>query len=352
MPVKPETLVEIVALGLAMWAAVKSIPRPPALDWERLFKVALATVVRGEIERGGGDLAAWEGAVLGRVLYHPAAGDQPEAKLTDPATAPVPVPARPGERALVEALTRLPDPAARFRWMYTEDHAAAAGLFLHPEELGAAYDPAHALAPGLDWEAVAAWTPPVQQALARRLSHLVLVDLGGVFGGHLAASAPGLRGVSQDEGPQGEALALALLAHLSQSSDRLALFTRGPHTLRLIQAMRVSPALVDRTAAVISVAAELGATPEERDWLAQNFTHDGLEPELHRAIPYVSLLSAAPDGEGPLPWARQRFPVPPPVESGRDAIQTIDLGPLVLDQLQPEHVARALGLLLARRLSG
>ena len=348
----PETLVELSALALAAWAAIKSVPRPPALDWERLFKVALATVIRGDAERAGGDLAAWEAAVLGRVLYHPAAGDQPERKLIDPLTAPVPVPARPGERALVEALAKLPDASARFKWMYTEDHGAAEALFLHPEALGEAYDPALALSPGLDWEALAAWTEPVQQALARRLDFLVLVDLGGQLGGALSAAAPGLRGVTEDPTLEGEALARALLGRAQAPSDRLAVFAEGGRALALIKAMRQSPALVDRVAAVIAVAGELATGPDEAAWLAQNFTHEGLEPELHRAIPYISLLRAAADGEGALPWASQRFPAPPPITSGRDAIEVIDLGPLVLDALRPGDIARALGLLLSRRLNG
>lgn len=349
---QPETLVELSALALAAWAAIKSIPRPPALDWERLFKVALATVIRGEVERAGGALPEWEQAVLGRVLYHPAAGDQPERKLIDPLSAPVPVPARPGERALIEALAKLGDVPARFKWMYTEEHGAAEALFLHPEALGAAYDPALALAPGLDWEALAGWTEPVQQALARRLDFVILVDLGGALGAALAEAAPGMRSVTEDPTLEGEALATALLGRLSAPSDRLVVLAQGSAALTLLQAMRHSPALIDRVAAVVSVAGALSASPEDAAWLEQNFTHEGMEPELHRAIPYISLLDAAPDGSSPLPWPAQRFPSPPPVSSGRDAIDAIDLGPLVLSALRPRDVARALGLLLSRRLNG
>ena len=54
-----EIVVEVAAAGLAMWAAWLTIPRPPDLDWERLFKVALATVIRGDVEAAGADVDEW-----------------------------------------------------------------------------------------------------------------------------------------------------------------------------------------------------------------------------------------------------------------------------------------------------
>jgi hypothetical protein len=47
------------ALGLAAVAGWLHLPRTPDLDAERWFKTMLATVLRGAIEGGGGDVEAW-----------------------------------------------------------------------------------------------------------------------------------------------------------------------------------------------------------------------------------------------------------------------------------------------------
>ena len=44
-----ELIAEVAAAGLAAWAAWLSVPRPPALDWQRLFKTTLSMGLYGEI---------------------------------------------------------------------------------------------------------------------------------------------------------------------------------------------------------------------------------------------------------------------------------------------------------------
>ena len=50
-----ESVVELVVLALAVGAGILSLRPAPALDWEHLWKIILATVIRGEVEAGEGD---------------------------------------------------------------------------------------------------------------------------------------------------------------------------------------------------------------------------------------------------------------------------------------------------------
>lgn len=351
-----ESLVELTALGLAIWAASRSVPRPPALDWERLFKTALAVQIVGPPSRGGAseaELVALVEAARAALLFQPAAGPLPEAKLLDPASAPIPVPPRPGERALVESLGRLPELEARWRRMYLSDSGEDASLFDDPELLGPDYHPGRVGA-GLDWGAVADWSEALQQALLRRMSAFVLVDLGGDLGAAIAAAAPGLRGAAVTlEGEEPEKLAERLLACCGAASDRLVLVVQGDAGLPTMRAVAASTLLRDRLVAVLAVGARL-AGPEGAAWMAENFTHDKLEPELNRSIVYAGLVAVdadAPISAGSLErWREQRFPVPAPSPSGRNAIDAIDLGPLVLTHTERPTLARALALFLAFRL--
>lgn len=342
-----EVWVELAALGLAVWAASRSVPRPPRLHWERLFKTALAAQAAGQQPPPEPE------ALLGALLHQPAGGPAPEKKLLDPATAPVPVPPLEGERALVEALTKLPGVAERLRRMYVEDQGAQRAVFEDPEALGPDYHPSR-LGAGLDWGAVAAWSEPLQAALTRRLGAVVMVELGAGVAAELAAAAPGLRAAAVEPAAGPEALAEALLALAQSPSDRLALFVGGDAALPALRALVSSPALRDRLVAVVSVGGLLGETPEDRAWLAENFVHEALEPELNRAIPYAAVLEVDPEEalapSRPDAWEKQRFPVPAPSSSGRDAIDAIDLGPLVLRKVPRAQLARALAIFLAYRL--
>lgn len=340
--------VELLALGLAVWAALQSIPQPVSLDWERLFKVALSTVLRGEVEAAGGDRQAWEAAVRGRVLYHPAAGPRPEEKLVRPDPGALPVPPLPGERALTGALAALSDPEARFTRMYLADAVADEALFSHPAELGPAYDPA-LLAAGLDWDALAAGAEPARDALRRRLASVIWVDIGGGLA-RAAAAGLGARAAEVELPREDEAAAAALLALVPHPADRLVLVAAGEAAPGLLRALLAGPLLRDRLAAVVVVGGALG-TDETRAWLAENFQHDRLDPELNRTIPYAVLVEVDPDAPLARPWEHQRLPIPDPSPSGRQAIEVLELGPLALGSLPEAAVARALAVVLAFRLA-
>src|SRR5690554_2298026 len=115
-------------------------PRAPDLDGERWFKVALATLLRGEAEARGGTAEAWEAQVVRFVPYHPA-GRLPERKVTNPVAARLPGAMQPGERALLEQLARRHTVQERWRWMYDEDPVSLDARLDDPVELGPAYDP-------------------------------------------------------------------------------------------------------------------------------------------------------------------------------------------------------------------
>lgn len=353
-----ETIVEVAALGLAIWAASRSVPRPPALDWERLFKTTLLALGLGEHERQGltGHPAAQALADLrAALLFNPAGGERPELKLLDPASAPIPVPPHPGERALVEALQKVPEIAPRFQRMYLGDEAAERELLQDPDALGPDYHPSR-LGAGLDWAQLGAWSEATQQALARRLGPVILVDLGGDLGALARELTPGLRAASADPTLEPDKLAEHLLSLAPASSDRLALLAAGNAVLPALKAMVASMVLRDRVVAVISVGGRVRDGEGARAWLGAHFTHEALEPELNRAIPFAAVVGVDPRApvskEAPDTWENQRFPVPAPSPSGRDAIQCIDLGPLALGSaaLAERDLARALSVFLAFRL--
>lgn len=333
--------VELAAACLAGWAAWKTLPRAPALDLQRLFKVTLATVLRGEIEARDGDAEEWE-AALASVPYHPA-GREAEARLRDPRAAPVPVPALEGERALLQHLEAEPDPPARFRRMYREEPAALDALMSDPAQLGPDYDPASRFGPEADWDAVAAWSAPLQAGLARRLGHVLLVDLDSELAGALSEALPDGRLAALPPGSP-EALLSALDGLLTAPSDRLILATRGRHVPAVLRALHAGPGLRDRTLAVLSLGGAL-RTAEDEAWLAQHFTHEQMEPELQRTLVYASVIDVDPAQPLARSWAAQRFDEPPTPASGRRTIEAVDLGPLVLSDLPPAALARAVWVL-------
>lgn len=339
MPVNVELFVEVAALGLAGWAALKSVPRPPARDWERLFKVTLSTVLRGRIEARGGAAEDWEDEVLGTVLYNPAARG-PEALLVAPDPATIPTPAREGERALVERLAALEDIAARWQLLFVEDHRVLDALFEDPATLGDAHAPARNLAPDLSWDALAAWTEAVHAALGRRLDAVVWVTIGDdALGAALAAASPASRVVSLP--PEQAADADALRGVAMRPEERYAVIARGAAAPMLVQTLAEHSDLVDRLAAVVSLGGPLLEAPHA-DAVRSAFTHERLEPEVLRTIPYFSVLSVDPDAPLSRSWSGQRFPEPPVPESGRLGIEVIDLGPIAEPGTDADALARAL----------
>lgn len=345
-----QTLVEVAAAGLALWAAWKSLPRAPKRDWERLFKVALATVLRGEVEAEGGDVAAWQERL--QVLpYHPA-GRQPELRLERPDPATLPSPALEGERALVERLRGLPDAPSRWHHMFTEDHRGLDALMSDPALLGPDYDPVSRFGPEATWDAIAAWSEAWLAGLRRRLDHVVLVDFGSPLAEALREAGPGLSIVQLDPpGDDPEPCLVALAALLEDPARRLVLICPAPHVLALLQLLHANPGLRDRLLALLCPGGLL-APPAAQSWLQAHFNHTEMEPELQRAIPYLSWVEVDPARPLDANWRGQRFPNPPVPDSGRRSIDPIDLGPLVQGALPAPVLARATCVLIGFLIAG
>lgn len=358
-----ETIVELAALALAVWATLLSIPRPPQLAWERLFKVGLSVITAGEVQAEHGNTgadarSAWAERVLGVVAWNPAAR-LAMGKLADPRLDDVPVPALDGERALVEALARLPDPVARFQRIYVDDPHVQEELLGDPAALGDDHDPARILGPDAGWDGVAGWTEGLQAVLARRLADVVFVldGLEPALVAEITAAWPGLRAVqlpAAGADPTGseavEVLLDAVEGALQRDSDRVVQLAGGQGVQRTLAALVEGGGLRDRCLAVLSLGGQL-KTPEFRPWLDQHFDNESLDTELKRSVPYLHVIDVDPADPLASDWDRQRFPQPPPLPSGRAAVDVVDLGPVHLSGLHPRVLARGILLLLALRIA-
>ena len=333
------TGVEILVLALAVVAAWLSVRPAPDLDWERLWKTTLATVIRGDVEARGGDFSEWWKR-LSVVPYHPAGRDA-RTKLMAPSLEGIPVPAIEGERALVERLIEYESVADRWAEMYRNDSVAEEALTSDPDQLGAAYDPSAAIGPDVQWEDVARWTAAAQSSIARRVSDVV-VAVVGFDTEPLIAAVPHARvvpvSVSDD-------LVQSLLSHCSESHDRLVILVAGESVSPTIEALHADPALRDRVLAVLSVAADWSG---KEDWLDENFQHQSFDTELNRRTLYLAVSEGSPDKVG---VATQTFPDPPVPASGWAPIEAVDLGLLPVKEQNPELLARALWVLLCFCLS-
>jgi hypothetical protein len=343
------TGLELAAAGLALWAAIQTLPRPPRRDWERLFKVALATQLWEAAQADGGDegaiTARWDALLRAQVPFHPA-GRAPMAKLFAPAISGIEAPALDGERALVEALARLPDAAARWQRMYVEDLAAADALTSHPESLGPACDPANALGPACGWEAISRWDPAVPAALAARTGHIQLVvaaapDLTAA----LRAAAPGLR-IAADP-----PLDASLLQLCPAPADRLVILLGRSPMGGLLRALADAPGLRDRVLVIVGVGAPRSGGSADDHFFSTGWTHEAMAPELQRTTALFSIWDVEPDSS-PEAWAAQLLP-PPRLEPGAaPSVELLPLGPLPLGRVDPAQLARALLTTLAVRLLG
>ncbi|MBW1880538.1 MAG: hypothetical protein JRI25_03975 [Deltaproteobacteria bacterium] len=346
------------ALGVAALACWYSLPNPPDLDGERWFKLILATLLRGQVERETGDAGDWEARVLRFVPYHPG-GRLPEQKVSDPEHYRPPGLSVPGEVALVEALARIEDRAGRWKRMYDEDDAAIEARLQDPAEMGAAYDTARHLGPGGSWDDLADWGAgdaiAFREVLVRRLSaRWVLVDGGeGPWPPLLDALAGELGDlavrVSQPEGSPEEAASVlrdAMEDPLEELSDRLVLVVTGPAIHLVLRALVDAPGLRDRLLAVVSVGGVvMGREGELTDWMGRWFNAAAFDTEMNRVTPYLHLTwydrETEPPGIPRLPIAATRFPQP---EAGAlSSIEVVDLGVLPADpELPLDQVARAL----------
>ncbi len=347
-----------VALGVALLAGWFHVPSPPELDGERWFKVILATLLRGAVEREGGDAASWERRVLRFVPFHPA-GRLPERKVADPSSYRPPGLSVPGEQALVEALARHDDLAARWERLYGDETSIEARLG-DPLELGAAYDPQRVLGPGGSWDDVADWGAGDALRFAEALQRHVHARWAVI---EPAQDAPGIPRVLPalaallgeaavrvrvGEGePEDEASTLEawLAALLGSTADRLVVVAEGEAGHLALRALARSPSVRDRTLAVVLLGGRVVGTPELDDWMGRWFRAEALDTEVNRTTPYLHAAffaaDCAPPGVPGLPIAHTRLP---PLEPGPlSRLRVVDLGVLPADpELPVEQVARAL----------
>jgi len=354
VPLSLDAVLWALVVVLTLWAAWLSLPRPPELDWERLFKTTLVTVLRGPLEAVDAPASRWleEGRSL--VWFHPGSRGLLE-KLADPAAYTIPVPALAGERALVEDLVGLDSPDARLRRIFEEEPRGDEVLYDDPLLLGEDYAPTPILGPEVDWEALSRWDATVREGLRRRGEHL----RWGVVGDSALAEA------LEAELGQGRAVALdvaapkelveALSTLVPGMADRLVLVGAGEGAAALVRALHHSDGLRDRVRAVIGLAAALGG--ETRGWLAEHFTHREMDTELSRTTPYFHLAWAVPGTEPPgergRPLADTAWPSVEVPETGREAFVPVDLGLLAGSRAacERELLARALLITVTHRLA-
>lgn len=359
----------VASAALALAAAGLWLHRPvaPDLDAERWFKVMLATLLRGEIEAAGGDVGAWERAVVRFVPYHPA-GRLPERKVAAPSLALLGPTVIPGERALIDALAALPDAPSRWARMYDTDEAALGARLDDPADLGPAYDPARWLGPDGGWDALAAWgggDGGFRAAVTRRLgpARWVLVsgapsaapDVIGALAAELGDRAVAVpwRGAAPAEA------ATTLIDVLRDASaaaeDRVVVVAAAEGAHVALRALAEAPPLRDRVVAVVAIGGVLRGRPGDDgpygtaavdDFMGHVFTHAALDTEARRTTPYVAVQwldrRAEPPGAFGLPLEAMRFPAPGDVLAA-SAIEAVDIGPLPADpELPTRQVARAL----------
>lgn len=309
----------VLALAAAWW----TLPKRTELDWERLFKMAIVTRLRGPLEDAGGTLEQWVELGRTRAWYHPAARLLAE-KLRAPSLEGLPIPALEGERGLVERLIPLDGPDARLRALFL-DGGSDDDLYADPGSLGEAWDLAALLGPEAGWDAVATWSEGLQGVLGRRHSHLKWVVLGDPdLHAALAARLGADRAVSLDALAQD--LRGALEAQVPELADRVVIVAAGAALMPTLAALADSPGLRDRVLAVVSVAGAF-----DGEWMSEHFTHEGMDTEIARGTPYFSVNFVTHPGIQDTELdqvATGRFPSPEVPASGRAAIQAHDLGVL------------------------
>ena len=333
------TSIELLVLALAIIAAWLSVRPAPDLDWERLWKTTLATVIRGDVEAKGGDFSEWWKR-LSAVPYHPA-GRHALKKLTTPSVDEIPVPALEGERALVERLGAQSTVEDRWVAMYRDDASAEESLTADPSQLGPAYDPGAPVGPDVRWEDVARWTTTIQSAIARRLSGIVLVVIDFEVAS-LITAVPHARVVNVSGSDD---LVESLQSQCTEAHERLIILTSGSSVPPTIEALHAEPALRDRVLTVLAVGADW---TDKEDWLAENFQHQAFDTELNRRTLYMAVSDGSSSHLSRVP---QTFPNPPVPPSGWAPIEAVDLGLLPLQEQNPELMARALWVLFCFCLS-
>jgi len=341
-----DSVIELGALFLACWIALRSISKPPQLDWERIFKVAMATVHRGEIEAENGSVQDWRERVIGQIPYNPA-GRNPVEKLRHPSPDKIPVPAIPGERALVEQLEPLPNPTERYRWMMADAPAVEEALMADPISLG----PTAALEPifgsTINWDDVAHWSTSLQEALQRRFSHAIFVGVQSELARAIETVLPGVRVWHIDS-----TIEANITTHYPDLSDRFVVFAGRESGLSSLEWIADDPAFRDRLWAWCSVeGAEL--IPTEK--MQSIFHVDSLDQERNRQVPYFSATPVDWKAPDDAPWTTTITPLPKSVSTGCPPMESVWLGPIQIQDdadrdRQLSVISKSLLILLSLRL--
>lgn len=326
----------VVAAILALYAGWLTLPRPVDLDWERFFKLAMVTVVRGPLEDEGASAETWMEAGRRLVWYHPA-GRQLDRKIADPEGYEPPFPALPGERALLE---RLAAEAPEDRLKSTFSSGADDVLYDDPGALGQAWQLTNILGPEADWDGVASWSEAVLAGIKRRHTHTRWVLLG------VEGLAAPLRAALGDDAvilPAGE-IAEELEKVLTELADRAVFVAAGTQADGLARMLHARPGLRDKALAVVALAGEFDVA-----WMAENFDHETMDTELSRATPYFHAFF----GDDLDAVAGSQWPTPDVPATGRVSVEPVDLGllPGSLDGADAKVLARALLLTVTARVA-
>lgn len=325
----------VAVVALALSAGWLTLPRGDALDWERLFKLAMVTGVRGPIEAEDGGVEEWLRQGRARVWYHPASRGLLD-KLRSPERASIPVPALDGERALVERLGGLSSVTERVKAVFAS--GADEALYEDPAAQGEEWDLARILGPGAGWDDVAAWTEGVTEVLVRRAEHQTWAVIGDV------ALAAALRAVLGERVVDVEDLD-TLQDHVPRMSDRLVLVARGGRGL--FEYLHDSERLRDQVSAVIGVDLE-----NDPKWLQAHFDNIRFDTELNRATPYFHLAFLDEDADLDA-YERSLLPIPAVPDTLRVVLEPIDLGvlPGPADGCPSDLLARSLLIVVSARLA-
>ena len=326
----------VLVAALALYAGWLTVPRPVELDWERFFKLAMVTVIRGPLEEEEASAEQWMETSRQLVWYHPAAR-QLDAKVADPAGYEPPFPALAGERALLEVLAGLP--------LVERLHATFAlgaddVLYDDPANLGEDWQLSPILGPDADWDSVASWSEKVIDGLRRRHEVARWVLMGA------DPLVQPLRLALGDEAVLvvGEDAAEVLDEQLAQLSDRAVFVAHGERVDHLVRLLHARPDLRDKALAIVALQATFDAA-----WMAENFDHVSMDTELSRATPYFHLWF----GEDLRGLPASRWPDPEVPATGRVSVAPIDLGllPGHLDATDPVVLGRALLLTVTARVA-
>ena len=326
----------VLAAALALYAGWLTLPRPVELDWERFFKLAMVTVIRGPLEEEEASAEQWMEAGRQQVWFHPAAR-QLDAKVADPGGYEPPFPALPGERALLEVLAGLP---VAERLHATFALGADDVLYDDPANLGEGWQLPPILGPDADWDAVASWSEKVIDGLKRRHEVARWVLMGA------DPLVEPLRLALGDEAVLvvGEDAAEVLDQQLAQLSDRAVFVAHGDRVDHLVRLLHARPDLRDKALAIVALQANFDAA-----WMAENFDHVSMDTELSRATPYFHVWF----GGDLTSLSTSRWPDPEVPATGRVSVAPIDLGllPGDLDTADPVVLGRALLLTVTARVA-